>query len=170
MKNREWRQGVIREIISSGRISNQESLLQMLRVKGIVLTQATLSRDLKMMQVVKVPSGQEGYTYVVPEEIVPGSSGEGQKANYLAEGFISLNFSGNLGVIRTLPGYASSIASVIDKTDTPSVLGTIAGDDTILVVLKEKESAGELVSSVIRAMPMVKTKIQATDKEGLIRI
>jgi transcriptional regulator of arginine metabolism len=170
MKNRERRQGVIREIISSGRISNQESLLQMLRGKGIVLTQATLSRDLKMMQVVKVPSGQNGYTYVVPEEIVPGSSGERQKANYLAEGFITLNFSGNLGVIRTLPGYASSIASVIDKTDTPSVLGTIAGDDTILVVLKEKESAGELVTAIIGAMPMVKTKIQATGKQELVRM
>ncbi len=162
MKNRELRHSAIREIIASGRVGNQEELLLMLREKGLYLTQATLSRDLKMMKVIKISSGPLGYVYMISEEMSLGTGGEKQRANHLAEGFLDVQFSGNLGVIRTLPGYASSIAAVIDEADAPSVLGTIAGDDTILVVLKEKISHDELITNLIKIMPLLKTKILVT--------
>lgn len=159
MKNREWRHTIIREVILSGRIGNQETLLLALRGKGLDLTQATLSRDLKEMKVVKISSGTQGYVYMIPEEMVLEPAGRSERINYLAEGFLSIRFSDNLAVIRTLPGYASSIASVIDRKEIPSVLGTIAGDDTILVVRNEKATFDELIGILIKTMPILKTKI-----------
>jgi transcriptional regulator of arginine metabolism len=162
MKNRELRHSVIREIIATGQIGNQEELLVMLRGKGLHLTQATLSRDLKMMKVIKISSGPLGYVYMIPEELALETSGEMQRVNHLAEGFLDVQFSGNLAVIKTLPGYASSIAAVIDEANASAILGTIAGDDTILVVLKEKVSYGELITDLIKIMPILKTKILVT--------
>lgn len=162
MKNRDLRHSAIREIIGSGQVRNQEELLLMLREKGLHLTQATLSRDLKMMKVIKISSGPLGYVYMIPEEMALETGGEKQRVNHLAEGFLDVQFSGNLSVISTLPGYASSIAAVIDEAETPAILGTIAGDDTILVVLKEKVTHDELITDLIRIMPLLKTKILAT--------
>ncbi len=159
MKNREERRATIRQIIASGRISSQEELLSMLREKGFNLTQATLSRDLKMLKVVKVPAGSAGYVYMVPEGIALENREEKLRINYLADGFRDLQFSGNLAVVRTLPGYASSIAAVIDNANPPAILGTIAGDDTILVILKEGLVRSEFINTLIRIMPYLKTKI-----------
>ncbi len=159
MKNRKERQALIRQIITSGRIGSQEELLGMLHEKGYAMTQATLSRDLKMMKVVKMPAGNTGYIYTVQEDFLPVNREEKLRINYLAEGFRSLQFSGQLAVIHTLPGYANSIAVVIDRAAPPEILGTIAGDDTILVIMKENITRNELISALCRTMPYLKTKI-----------
>jgi transcriptional regulator of arginine metabolism len=159
MKNRKERQEVIRQMIDSGRIHSQEQLLSLLREKHLELTQATLSRDLKMMKVVKVPDRNDEYIYMVQEGINLENREERLKVNFLAEGFRDLQFSGNLAVIRTLPGYASSLAVVIDNVSTGTLLGTIAGDDTILIILKEGVSQTELVHTLINILPYLKTKI-----------
>lgn len=158
MKNKEERHAIIRQVIQSGRIGSQEELLSLLRDRGLELTQATLSRDLKMLKIAKVP-GPSGYVYILPEGLLAETRDENLRINYLADGFRDIQFSGNLAVIRTLPGYASSIAAVIDNAGPLPVLGTIAGDDTILLILREGIGQFELKSTLVKIMPYLKTKI-----------
>ncbi len=146
-------------MVASGRVGSQEQLLRMLREKGVTLTQATLSRDLKKMGIFKIPDGGEGYVYIVQEGITLQKNEQQLRVNYLAEGFRGIRFSGNLAVIRTLPGYASSIAAVIDRADLPEILGTIAGDDTILIVQEQGTPPGQLLRRLVRIMPYLEFKI-----------
>lgn len=160
MKNKSDRHQAIRQIITGGRISSQERLLELLRERGFLLTQATLSRDLKLMQVAKAADAQEGYVYVMPGAIrKPEGPRDPDRINFLADGFRDIRFSGNLSVIRTLPGYASSIAAVIDNSDPWEILGTIAGDDTILVIIKEGVTRSEFLETLKRIMPFLKDRI-----------
>ena len=119
------------------------------------MTQATLSRDLKQLKVAKAASMNGKYVYVLPNETMykrihkPLSAAE----MMMTPGFISINFSGNIAVIKTRPGYASSIAYNIDTSEMPEILGTIAGDDTIIVVIKEGVSHEEVTESLSQLMP-----------------
>ena len=112
---------------------SQQHLTELLRREGFEVTQATLSRDLKRLGIGKAPTPQGGYTYVPAEgEVKPGSD-----STYMQDfrrGFLSVEFSSALGLMRTLPGHASSVASALDNLRIREVLGTIAGDDTVLVV------------------------------------
>jgi transcriptional regulator of arginine metabolism len=159
MKNRFKRQIEIRKVIQKGDVHSQDELLVELKGMGFDLTQATLSRDLKEMQVAKVPHPAKGYVYVLPEgekaKITPVQS----RINYLADGFRDLRFSGNLAVLRTQPGYASTIAAVIDKSDPWEILGTVAGDDTILIIMKEGISKTDLINTLVTIMPKLEGKI-----------
>ena len=137
MKNRVKRQLEIRKIILNGNVRNQDELLVKLKQNGFDLTQATLSRDLKVLQVSRVPHREKGYVYSIPESGQSERPALKNRINYLADGFKDLNFSGNLAVLRTMPGYASSIAAVVDVANSWEIMGTIAGDDTILIVMKE---------------------------------
>jgi transcriptional regulator of arginine metabolism len=159
MKNRVRRQLEIRKIILKGNTHSQDQLLVELKQKGFDLTQATLSRDLKILQVAKVPHPAKGYVYVIQESESGNTGREQNRFNYLADGFRDLRFSGNLAVIRTSPGYASSIAAIIDSADSWEILGTIAGDDTILIVQKEGISKMDLINALIKIMPNIKGKI-----------
>lgn len=158
MKNRTKRQMKIREIILEGNVRSQEELLAELKQKGFDLTQATLSRDLKILQVAKVPHPAKGYVYTMPDE-VSAIDTEQVRTNYLADGFRDLRFSGTLAVMRTRPGYASSIAAVIDNANRWEILGTIAGDDTILIIQKEGITKLDLINALISVMPNLKGKI-----------
>ena len=126
--------------------------------EGFKLTQATLSRDLKQLKVAKAASMSGNYVYVLPNETMykrvstPNSIREMLKV----PGFISINFSGNLGVIKTRPGYASSIAWNIDNSDIPEILGTIAGDDTIFIVIKEGIKHQEVINALSDVVPNMK--------------
>ena len=113
-------------------------LLQELNREGFELTQATLSRDLKQLKVAKAASMNGKYVYVLPNNIMYKRSTDQSAGEMLrSNGFISLQFSGNIAVIRTRPGYASSMAYDIDNNEFSEILGTIAGDDTIMLVLRE---------------------------------
>ena len=133
MKVKNNRLEALRLIISSQQLGSQDELLTALQKEGFKLTQATLSRDLKQLKVAKAASMSGNYVYVLPNETMykrvntPNTIREMMKV----PGFISINFSGNIGIIKTRPGYASSIAWNIDNSDIPEILGTIAGDDTI---------------------------------------
>ncbi len=152
MKNKTQRLLTIRRIIREDKISNQEELLERLEKAGFRLTQATLSRDLKFLKVGKIPDNKKGYVYVLPETEI-------QQANRLSDdnfpvnGFISLDFSYHLGVLKTLPGYANSIASAIDNLDTYEVLGTVAGDDTILIIPREGVAQNDIRNVIARLVP-----------------
>ncbi|WP_240928306.1 arginine repressor [Maribellus sediminis] len=160
VKNKVQRQLEIRKIIQEGNVHSQDELLAALKDSGYELTQATLSRDLKVLQVAKVPHPVKGYVYSIPaggEQMV--SSAEQIRVNYLADGFKGLQFSGNLAVLRTLPGYASSIAAVIDQSNTWEIIGTVAGDDTILIIQREGISKNDLMQALIRIMPKLREKL-----------
>ena len=135
-------------IISSQQMGSQEELLQALQKEGFKLTQATLSRDLKQLKVAKASTLNGTYVYVLPNDTMYKrvTTAGNIREMMQSSGFVSLNFSGNMGVIKTRPGYASSIAWNIDNSDMPQLLGTIAGDDTIFVVIKEGVSHEEVQS------------------------
>lgn len=138
MKNKANRLDTIKMIISSKEISSQDELLQELFQEGFVLTQATLSRDLKQLKVAKAANTNGKYVYVLPNDIMYKRSNHQKVSDMMIiSGFISLQFSGNLAVIRTRPGYASSMAYDIDNCEYDGILGTIAGDDTIMLVVRE---------------------------------
>jgi transcriptional regulator of arginine metabolism len=159
MKKRVERQLEIRKIILKGNVNSQEELLGKLKQNGFDLTQATLSRDLKILQIAKVPHPVKGYVYVVPGAGKPENRNEQTRVNFLADGFKDLQFSGNLAVLRTVPGYASSIAAFIDKASPWEILGTVAGDDTILIIQREGISKTDLINALIGVMPGLKDKL-----------
>ena len=159
MKNKLQRQLEIRKIIQKGNVHSQDELLIQLKQKGFDLTQATLSRDLKVLQVAKVSHPARGYVYVMPENNQGVNSSEQTRINYLADGFRDLQFSGNLAVLKTMPGYASSIAVVIDQANPWEILGTIAGDDTILIIQREGISKNDLMEALVKIMPKIKDRL-----------
>ena len=158
MKVKTNRLEALRLIISSQQLGSQDELLNALQKEGFKLTQATLSRDLKQLKVAKAASMSGNYVYVLPNETMykrvstPNSIREMMRV----PGFISINFSGNMGIIRTRPGYASSRAWNIDNSDIPVILGTIAGDDTIFIVIKEGVKHQEVVEALSDVVPNMK--------------
>jgi len=159
MKNRTKRQLAIKQAILKNRIGSQDELLHILKDQGYELTQATLSRDLKILKVAKIPDSALGYVYVIQEAAKSDSQRDNSRINFLADGFRDLQFSGNLAVIKTMPGYASSLAVVIDNAQPYEVIGTIAGDDTILIIMREGISRSDLINCLILIMPTLEEKL-----------
>ena len=133
---------VLRLLISSRDISDQQELLSELRKEGYSLTQATLSRDLKQLKATKAASATGKWAYVLPNNTMYRRVRGNKTISEMLtnNGVLSLRFSGNLAVIRTRPGYASSVAYNIDNTNVPEIIGTVAGDDTIMIALEEDYS------------------------------
>ena len=158
MKNKANRLDAIKMIISSRDIGSQEELIQALGQEGFVLTQATLSRDLKQLKVAKAANTNGRYVYVLPNDILYKRFSSSQSATEMLQsnGFVSLHFSHNIAVIRTRPGYAGSIAYDIDTRECPAILGTIAGDDTIMRVLAEHVTHGEVRKFLASVIPNIK--------------
>jgi len=159
MKNRMQRQLELRKIIAKGSLHSQEELLSALKRKGYILTQATLSRDLKLLQVAKVSHPLHGYVYVIPENGQETGKPVQSREIFLADGFKGLNYSGNLAVMKTLPGYASTIAAVIDSAGQWEIIGTVAGDDTILIIKREGTTNSDLRNALISIIPKLKSKL-----------
>lgn len=129
--NKNDRHRLIKEILQNTEINSQEELLNILTQKGIEITQATLSRDIKELKIIKTPTADGAYAYKLPYTAqntieIPDTA--------LSFGFISLGFSGQLAVAKTRPGYAMAIAGEIDAFAKDTILGTVAGDDTILII------------------------------------
>ncbi len=133
----------IRDILSSERISTQEELCEALHNRGYKITQATVSRDIKELSLVKI-TDEEGYRYAWPDaHIAKNLSSRTRRA--FRDSVISIDSSENIIVIKTLPGAAQAIASHIDGLDKPPILGTVAGDDTIMVVIKTRQRLGQVL-------------------------
>lgn len=164
MKNRKKRVELIVELIRNNCIPSQEELVRLLAERGFHVTQATLSRDLKMLHTTKVPTDRGTYVYVLPDSnsLKDKLLTVGQlemNANYQS-GFISLEFSGNIAVIKTRNGYASGLAYDIDMSNPPEILGTIPGTDTIFAVLREGLSRQQAVEVLKRFLPLDNTTIR----------
>ena len=146
------RRRAVRELIVGGAIGSQGQLQRHLSARGHPTTQATLSRDLKILKVGKLPNGRGGYTYAFRDDSDVGGSEANVQAMFL-HGYRSIAFSGNLAVIHTLPGHAGSVAFALDKLAVPGIVGTVAGDDTIVAVLADGSSAAAARTALGRRIP-----------------
>ncbi|GAA2402718.1 arginine repressor [Catellatospora methionotrophica] len=132
----------IEELIRGGAVTSQTQLAELLAADGVQVTQATLSRDLEELGAVKV-RGRDGApaVYLIPEDghpaLRPAAIGPARLIRLLREVLNGTDHSGNLAVLRTPPGAAHYLASAIDRSGLPDLVGTIAGDDTIFVVARD---------------------------------
>jgi transcriptional regulator of arginine metabolism len=140
--NKRERQATIRELIVARSVSSQEELRRLLLQRGWDVTQSTLSRDLREMRVARVPEA-DGARYSITDS--PEESGRPGLETLLPSLFARVDGVGELVVLRTIPGGAQSVAVALDSEDWPDVLGTIAGDDTILIVCRSSGARERLV-------------------------
>jgi len=137
----------IREIIANKDIETQEELVEELKKAGYNVTQATVSRDIKELHLVKVPTNDGRYKYSLPAD---HRFNPLQKLKrMLTESFVGIEKSENLIVMKTLPGNANAVSALIDNLDWPEIIGTIAGDDTILIICRDREKVPEIVNRFI---------------------
>ena len=150
MKDRNERLMAIRRLINGTNISSQEELLHLLEQQGFSMTQATLSRDLKYLKVAKMPDTERGYIYMLTERQLNDPS---ENEDIPISGFVSIDFAQGMAVMKTLPGHASSIAYALDNMNTYEIAGTIAGDDTILIIPRDGVTKGDLTNMLRHKMP-----------------
>ena len=147
---RAGRQARIVAILSAQAVHSQSELAALLAAEGIEVTQATLSRDLEELGAVKLRAADGGGgVYVVPEDGSPVrgvAGGTDRLGRLLGELLVSTDASANLAVLRTPPGAAHYLASAVDRAAMPEVVGTIAGDDTVLVVAREPMTGAQLAA------------------------
>ena len=141
MKN--VRQTAILSIIEQNDVETQEELAARLRQMGIDVTQATVSRDIKELRLLKVLSASGGYKYATADKAEHGLSD--RFVRMFKDSVLSINFANNIIVIKTLAGSANVAAEAIDSMRLPQILGTMAGDNTILVVVRNEEEAEKTV-------------------------
>lgn len=157
MATRQDRLFTIKQIIQTQEIGNQEELAQALAKNGYNLTQPSLSRDLKLLKVVKgfAPGGKN--IYMLPDNPKYQRVREHRETGTaIQNGFMSIRISGQLAVVKCRPGYASGLASDIDSAKIPEIIGTIAGDDTIFLALEEgfnKESLEANLRTIVPVYP-----------------
>ena len=158
MKNKKERLQLILNLVRRNSIGSQNELAQLLKENGCNVTQATLSRDLKSMRITKVATNDGGYMYIIPDNNKLQDSmlmsGRNSITAHQRVGFISINFSGNIAVIKTRNGYAAGLAYDIDMSHSSEVLGTIAGADTVFAILREDLSHEEAIKFFTRFMPI----------------
>ncbi len=152
MNPKSKRLSIIRKIIRSEYISSQEELIKRLEECGVQITQSTLSRDLKYMHVAKVPHKEKGYIYVLPNN----SRDDLVISPNITDNITDIAFSGNMCVISTKPGYASAISVPIDNRGISEILGTIAGDNTILLILRDGFDMDMLMEQLYMLFPSLR--------------
>ena len=157
MKVKNSRLEALKMLISSMELSSQEEVLKELEKEGFKLTQATLSRDLKQLKVAKAASMNGKYVYVLPNDTMYRRVTTPRKATEMMQrsGYISVNISGQLAIVKTRPGYASALAYDIDNSDSHYILGSIAGDDTIFIALREGASRGQVLEALSYVIPEI---------------
>ncbi len=164
MKNRRKRVELIVDLIRNRCIASQEQLSNLLAEAGFKVTQATLSRDLKLLKTTKVATDMGGYMYILPDSndfndikdkmLAMGKSN--MHDQHGTGGFVSVDFSYNIGVIKTRNGYAPGVAYDIDMMKAPEILGTIPGSNTIFVVFAEGMTHDDKLEVLRRILPIDK--------------
>jgi len=138
------RQAKILELVRERIIETQEELAAALRAEGFEVTQATVSRDIKELSLIKIPGENNTSHYAAPHEPLV-RRGDDRLRRLVRLSLTDINSSENLIIIKTPPGEAQGMASAIDHTHWPEIIGTVAGDDTILIVVKPKEATAQVV-------------------------
>ena len=145
MKN--VRQSEILNIVRTRDIDTQEQLLEELRARGFTTTQATISRDIEELRRVKELTGSGGYRYALSERKTASTS-DTRLRNIFKEGVISVDVAQNIVVVRTMPGLASAACSALDNMEIEGVVGTLAGDDTGILIMRDNALAQQFSSEV----------------------
>ncbi|MDR2663526.1 MAG: ArgR family transcriptional regulator [Treponema sp.] len=153
MKERLARLKAIRKLIKTYRIESQETLLGHLEKEGFTVTQATLSRDLKLLKVGKISDGHNGYVYTLPGEDERQETERTYIHDFL-RGYISIDWAGNLVVIKTYSGHSDAVALAVDNLGLDEVMGTISGrDNTVFVALREGLSGEDFLARMKESIP-----------------
>lgn len=155
MKNKYSRLSATRVIIEGERINSQDELLKRLHALGYECTQATLSRDLKELGITKVATVGGDCIYALPQQ-VSALRAESMRSMLVRDAIVSIGFSVNIAVVKTHPGYAAGLAGDIDRCGLQSVLGTVAGDDTVLLVIKNGYKKHDVLMELERIIPELK--------------
>lgn len=145
------RQRKIQEIIESQKIETQSELTEILKKLGFEVTQATVSRDIKELGLIKVPTGFNSAKYSMPGKI-PLVNLQERTKRLFRDSITNMDSSENLIVIRTLPGAAQAVASCLDHLNCKEIIGTVAGDDTIIIVIKPKEMLNRVMENLEELM------------------
>ncbi len=140
------RQRKIRELIGSREVETQEELVEALSLEGMQVTQATVSRDIKEMQLIKVPLEDGRYKYSMPQDQRYNPAQKLKRA--LLDHYLGAESAENLVVLKCLPGTAGTIAALIDGMDWPEIIGTIGGDDTTLIITKTKSHGEDVLKRI----------------------
>jgi transcriptional regulator of arginine metabolism len=146
MANKRERQDAVLELIQSRDIASQEELKQLLGDRGLNVTQATLSRDLRELGVVRAPT-ERGARYVLPEQL--GDEGKPHLENLLPQLFDSIDGVSELLVLHTLPSGAQPVSEAIDSQGWPEILGTLAGENTVLIVCRSREARVSVAERIV---------------------
>ena len=141
------RQTMILDIIAQENVETQEQLLSCLQQRGIVSTQATISRDIKELHLIKEPLGRGKYKYVVSGNRSQLNIAE-KLQTIFRESIISVAYAQNIVVIKTMPGLANGACSALDNMEETDIVGSLAGDDTAFLVMKDTESAAEFCEEI----------------------
>ena len=147
---KESRQQLILDAIAKTDIETQNQLIDVLREAGVRTTQATISRDIKELHLVKEPIGQGRYKYGISENRAKLNFAE-KLQTIFRESITTIDYAQNIVVVKTMPGLASAACSALDSMHLPMMLGSIAGDDTAMLVMKSNDAAAEFCED-IRAM------------------
>ncbi len=145
MKNE--RQELLLQIVSEEIIETQEQLLEALEKRGVRSTQATISRDIKQLHLVKEPSGQGTYRYAVSAQKNHLNFADRLRTIF-RQSVLSVDYAQNIVVLKTMPGLAQGAASALDGMENVGVVGSLAGDDTVLLVMRNEHGAAALCAEV----------------------
>jgi transcriptional regulator of arginine metabolism len=137
----------IREIITNNEIETQDELVERLRTAGFPITQATISRDIKELHLIKVPLDDGRYKYSVPADQRYNPVHRLKRA--MNDHFVHIDHTDNLVVLKSLPGTANAIGALIDSLEWSEIMGTICGDDTILIICRSKEQSFMVVNQIL---------------------
>ena len=151
MYDKTSRQNTIKELVKAGMVHSQEELQDLLNERGFAATQATLSRDMKALGIVKMHDPEFGYSYRIPYS--SGSGTPGVPNSISSDGVLSIEFSGSLAVIKTRPGFANVVGAILDASHVAALMGTIAGDDTVLLVLRDAYTRADVLDSLSQVLP-----------------
>ncbi|MGA0863842.1 MAG: arginine repressor [Ilumatobacteraceae bacterium] len=169
MSSKQQRQRVIAQLIGAGEISSQPQLQARLSEHGIEATQATVSRDLEDLGAVKVRVAGGEVRYAIPEYEPARMAPSDQLRRVLSEWVAEVTASGNIVVLRTPPGCAHVVASALDRSANPRLIGTVAGDDTILCVADRVDSGPELAAELRDLAGLAEIKGRAPAKKSQTR-
>lgn len=141
----------IRELVTSREIETQEELADLLREAGFPVTQATISRDIKELYLIKTPLDDGRYKYSLPARAAFNPLNRLKRA--LADHFVQIDYTEHLIVMKCLPGTANAIGALLDNLEWPEIMGTICGDDTILIICRNKEKSSAVVEQILEMLP-----------------
>jgi len=140
------RQEKILEIISKYSVETQEELIDRLCEDGYEVTQATVSRDIRELKLTKVSTGHGAYRYMLPPQHEP--RGAMKFTSTLIDSVVMVDYALNTVVIKTIPSLANPVAAGIDSMHSPEILGCVAGDDTVIVIVRDVDAAKEITDKI----------------------